>query len=62
MDDHTSLLFGLDSFRVVDVVGVADRMVQVVVETVEQQGICPECRTASGQVKSARSYASATCR
>ena len=34
MDDTTSLLFGLDSFRVVDVVRVADRVVQVVVETV----------------------------
>jgi transposase len=51
MDDPTSLLFGLDSFRVVDVVRVADRVVQVVVETVEQQGICPECGTASARVK-----------
>ena len=51
MDDPTSLLFGLESFRVVDVVRVADRMVQVVVETVEQQGICPDCGTASARVK-----------
>jgi hypothetical protein len=51
MDDTTSLLFGLDSFRVVDVVRVADRMVQVVIETVERQGICPDCRTASTRVK-----------
>ena len=43
MDDTTSLLFGLDSFRVVDVVRVADRVVQVVVETVEPQGFCPDC-------------------
>ena len=51
MHDPTSLLFGLDSFRVVDVVRVADRVVQVVVETIEQQGICPECGTASSRVK-----------
>jgi transposase len=51
MDDPTSLLFGLESFRVVDVVRVADRVVQVVVETVEQQGVCPECGTASSRVK-----------
>ena len=37
MDDTTSLLFGLDSFRAVD------RVVQVVVETAEPQGFCPEC-------------------
>ena len=43
MDDTTSLLFGLDSFRVVDVVRVADRAVQVVVETVERQGLSPAC-------------------
>ena len=29
MDDPTSLLFGLDGFRVVDVVRVDDRMIQV---------------------------------
>jgi transposase len=51
MDDTTSLLFGLDSFRVVDVVRVADRVVQVVVETVEPQGICPDCGMASTKVK-----------
>jgi transposase len=51
MDDPTSLLFGLESFRVVDVVRVADRVVQVVVETIEQQGICPDCGTASSRVK-----------
>ena len=51
MDDTTSLLFGLDSFRVVDVVRVADRMVQVVVETVARQGFCPDGGTASGRVK-----------
>jgi len=45
------LLFGLESFRVVDVVRVADRVVQVVVETVGQQGICPECGTVSRRVK-----------
>ncbi|HEY7226268.1 MAG TPA: transposase family protein [Micromonosporaceae bacterium] len=51
MDDSTSLLFGLDSLRVVDVVRVADRVVQVVIETVERQGICPECGVASTRVK-----------
>ena len=51
MDDTTSLLFGLDSFRVVDVVRVADRVVQVVVETVEHQGFCPECGVVSTKVK-----------
>src|SRR5574342_750353 len=50
MDDTTSLLFGLDSFRVVDVVRVADRVVQVVVETVEPQGICPDCGVVSTKV------------
>jgi transposase len=51
MDDPTSLLFGLDSFRVVDVVRVADRAVQVVVETVAPQGFCPDCGAASTRVK-----------
>jgi transposase len=51
MHDPTSLLFGLESFRVVDVVRVADRVVQVVVETADRQGICPECGTASRRVK-----------
>jgi transposase len=51
MNKSTSLLFGLDSFRVVDVVRVAERVVQVVVETVEPQGICPECGTGSTKVK-----------
>lgn len=35
MDDLTSLLFGLDDFRVVDVVRTDDRVVQVVIETLE---------------------------
>lgn len=35
MDDLTSLLFGLDDFRVVDVVRIDDRVVQVVIETLE---------------------------
>jgi hypothetical protein len=51
MDDTTSLLFGLDTFRVVDVVRVADRAVQVVIETVERQGFCPACGRASTRVK-----------
>ena len=51
MDDPTSLLFGLDSFRVVDVVRVAERAVQVVVETVAVQGFCPDCGQPSTRVK-----------
>jgi hypothetical protein len=42
VDEATSVLFGLDSFRVVDVVRVADGVVQVVIETVDPQGICRE--------------------
>ena len=44
MDDTTSLLFGLDSFRVVDVVRVADRLVQVVIETVDETRDLPRLR------------------
>jgi transposase len=51
MDDTTSLLFGLDSFRVVDVVRVGDQIVQVVIETVARQGICPGCGAESTRVK-----------
>jgi transposase len=51
MDDPTSLLFGLESFRVVDVVRVADAVVQVVIETVAEHGICPDCGTESSRVK-----------
>jgi hypothetical protein len=41
MDDPTSLLFGLESFRVVDVVRVADQVLQVVIETIAPQGVGP---------------------
>ena len=52
---HTrSLLFGLDSFRVVDVVRVADRLLRVVIETVEPRGICPDCGVRSGRIKERR--------
>jgi transposase len=51
MDEATSVLFGLDAFRVVDVVRVADGVVQVIVETVDRQGICPGCGQPSGKVK-----------
>ena len=34
MDDPTSLLFGLDGFRVIEVVRVGNRVVQVLIETV----------------------------
>ena len=51
MDDPTSLLFGLESFRVVDVTRVADAVVQVVIETVAVQQECPDCGTISARVK-----------
>ncbi len=51
MDDPTSLLFGLDSFRVVDVVRVADRMLQIAIETVDTQGLCPDCGRPSTRMK-----------
>lgn len=51
MDDTTSLLFGLHSFRVVDVVRVAGRIVHVVVVTVERQGFCTDCGRPSTRVK-----------
>ena len=51
MDDPTSLLFGLDGFRVVDVVRIDNRVIQVVIETVESSWPCPACGTHSSQVK-----------
>lgn len=51
MNDPTSLLFGLDGFRVVDVVRVDDRMIQVLIETVKMSWACPECRARSSRVK-----------
>jgi len=51
MDDLTSCLFGLDSFRVVDVARVDGGVVQVVIETVAVQQECPDCGTVSGRVK-----------
>jgi transposase len=51
MDEATSVLFDLDCFRFVDVARVCDGVVQVVVETVETQGMCPECGRASTRVK-----------
>lgn len=51
MDDPTSLLFGLESFRVVDVARVAGAVVQVVIETVAVQQECPDCGVMSARVK-----------
>ena len=51
MGDPTSLLFGLDEFTVVDVVRVADELVQVVVETANAESACPDCGRRSGRVK-----------
>ena len=50
MDDPTSLLFGLDSFVVVDVARVGDG-VRVVIETVARPAPCPDCGTLSRRVK-----------
>jgi hypothetical protein len=51
MDDPTSLLFGLDEFTVVDVVRVADGLVEVVIETTKPVSACPDCGRISGRVK-----------
>ena len=51
MDDPTSLLFGLDEFTVVDVVRVAEGLVEVVVETANAESACPDCGMRSGRVK-----------
>src|SRR5919112_6792159 len=51
MDDTTSVLFGLDDHRVLDVERVAGRVVRVVIETVEQEGACPACGVLSTRVK-----------
>jgi transposase len=51
MGDPTSLLFGLDEFTVVDVVRVAEGLVEVVVETANAESACPDCGTRSGRVK-----------
>ena len=51
MDESTSLLFGLDEFRVVDVEDVGAGSVRVVVETVEREAACPGCGVLSARVK-----------
>jgi hypothetical protein len=43
MDEATSVLFGLDRHRVLDVAHVGDRVVRVVIETIEREGACPAC-------------------
>jgi hypothetical protein len=49
MDDPTSLLCCLNGFRVVDVVRVDDRVLQIVIETVEVSQACPECGARSSR-------------
>src|SRR5215213_5450585 len=44
MDDTTSVLFGLDDHRVLDVV-------RVVIETIDREGACPACGVLSARVK-----------
>jgi transposase len=51
MGDPTSLLFGLDEFRVVDVVRVDERELQVVIETHETVARCPDCDVPSSRIK-----------
>jgi len=51
MDETTSVLFGLDDHRVLDVARVGDRVVRVVIETVEREGACPACGVLSSRVK-----------
>lgn len=51
MYDPTSVLFGLDGFRVVDVAHVGDDLVRVVIETVDVQAFCPQCGQASTRIK-----------
>src|SRR5215213_6076037 len=51
MDETTSVLFGLDDHRVLDVVRVGDRVVRVVIETIEREGACPACGVLSARVK-----------
>jgi transposase len=51
MDETTSVLFGLDDHRVLDVVRVGDRVVRVVIETLEREGACPACGVLSARVK-----------
>src|SRR3954447_22424511 len=51
MDDSTSVLLGLDDHRVLDVVRVGDRVVRVVIETIEREGACPACGVLSARVK-----------
>jgi transposase len=51
MNDPTSLLFGLDSFTVVDVVCVDDRVVRVVIESKEREAACPGCGVLTSRVK-----------
>src|SRR5215217_1215811 len=51
MDESTSVLFGLDDHRVLDVVRVGDRVVRVVIETIEREGACPACGVLSSRVK-----------
>src|ERR671921_2713027 len=51
MDDTTSVLFGLDDHRVLDVERVAGRVVRVVIESTEREGACPACGVLSTRVK-----------
>jgi transposase len=51
MHEATSVLFGLDGFRVIDVERVDDDLVRVVVETIDRHGACPGCGQVSSRVK-----------
>jgi len=51
MNDPTSLLFGLDSFVVLDVGRVEDQVVQVVIESRSREAGCPGCGVLTSRVK-----------
>jgi transposase len=51
MDDPMSLLFGLNEFRVVDVARVDRGVLRVVIETVRQSSVCPDCGRKSTRIK-----------
>jgi len=51
MDESTSLLFGLEEFRVVDVQRVDAGSVRVVIETVGGEAACADCGLVSSRVK-----------
>ena len=54
MGDATTLLFGLDGFRVVSVTRTQEHGREVVVEGVDSQQACPDCGVLSRAVHARR--------